>query len=86
VQEEEVMPDDDSSPENNAEGTPWFGPKRFGLGYRPQTWQGFLVVAAIVLLIVVVATVTGGRSPLMALLGLPALAMVFLIRSRQRRW
>jgi hypothetical protein len=24
---------------------PWFGPKRVGWGYRPQTWQGWLTVA-----------------------------------------
>jgi hypothetical protein len=24
---------------------PWFGPKRVGLGYRPQTWQGWATTA-----------------------------------------
>ena len=24
---------------------PWFGPKRFGFGISPQTWQGWVVVA-----------------------------------------
>jgi hypothetical protein len=80
------MQDDDISTENDGERTPWFGPKRFGFGYRPQTWQGVVVVAAIVLLMVVVATVTKGRAPFLGLLGLPVLAVVFLIRSRQRRW
>jgi hypothetical protein len=32
---------------------PWFGPKRIGYGIRPQTWQGWLIVA------VFVAVVTG---------------------------
>ena len=32
---------------------PWFGPKRFGYGISPQTWQGWLIVAAFV------AAVTG---------------------------
>lgn len=34
---------------------PWFGPKRFGGGIRPVTWQGWLVmivVAATIFLIV----------------------------------
>lgn len=34
---------------------PWFGPKRIGWGYRPQTWQGWaitLVPALLVILIV----------------------------------
>jgi hypothetical protein len=25
---------------------PWFGPKRFGWGWTPVTWQGWLVVVA----------------------------------------
>jgi hypothetical protein len=25
----------------------WFGPKRFGFGIHPQTWQGWLVVLAL---------------------------------------
>jgi len=32
---------------------PWFGPKRFGYGISPKTWQGWLIVA------VFVAVVTG---------------------------
>lgn len=31
----------------------WFGPKRIGLGIRPQTWQGWLIVLVICALIVV---------------------------------
>jgi hypothetical protein len=27
---------------------PWFGPKRVGWGVRPQTWQGWLIMAIIV--------------------------------------
>jgi hypothetical protein len=23
---------------------PWFGPKRFGWGLRPQTWQGWVII------------------------------------------
>ncbi len=33
---------------------PWFGPKRIGIGFRPQTWQGWLITAAVVVVIVVV--------------------------------
>ena len=39
--------ENENSAENDEERTPWFGPKPFGFGYRPQTWQGFLVVAAL---------------------------------------
>ena len=33
-------------------GKAWFGPKRIGFGLRPQTWQGWLIVALITLAIV----------------------------------
>jgi len=36
---------------------PWFGPKRLGFGLRPQTWQGWLIVAAFAVAVVVVAVV-----------------------------
>jgi hypothetical protein len=44
---------------------PWFGPKRFGFGYGPQTWQGVLVTAVLVLFVAGTAAVTGGHTPLM---------------------
>jgi hypothetical protein len=28
-------------------GGPWFGPKRIGWGWRPVTWQGWLITVAI---------------------------------------
>lgn len=31
---------------------PWFGSKRYGFGVRPQTWQGWLILAAILIVIV----------------------------------
>jgi hypothetical protein len=36
---------------------PWFGPKRVGIGFRPQTWQGWLVTLAVPAVIVVVIAV-----------------------------
>ncbi|TWE12955.1 hypothetical protein BKA23_1782 [Rudaeicoccus suwonensis] len=39
-----------------SENKPWFGPKRVGIGVRPQTWQGWALVA--ILVVVVVAVVT----------------------------
>jgi hypothetical protein len=36
---------------------PWFGPKRIGWGYRPQTWQSWTAtLAAAVVVIVLIAT------------------------------
>jgi hypothetical protein len=34
---------------------PWFGPKRVGYGFRPQTWQGWAIVAAVAVAIIVIA-------------------------------
>lgn len=35
---------------------PWFGSKRVGWGYRPQTWQGWaitLITAAIIVILAI---------------------------------
>jgi hypothetical protein len=36
-------------------GKPWFGFYRFGLGYGPITWQGWIVTVVMVVGIVLVA-------------------------------
>ncbi len=33
---------------------PWFRPKRFGFGWTPATWEGWLVTLLLVAIIVVV--------------------------------
>lgn len=35
-------------------GRRWFVPDRSGMGYHPQTWQGWLVTAVVVAVIVTV--------------------------------
>ncbi|HTT53627.1 MAG TPA: hypothetical protein VMH35_19715 [Streptosporangiaceae bacterium] len=64
---------------------PWFGPKRFGIGYGPQTWPGFLVTAVLVLFVAGTAAVTGGHSPLMVVAIAVAVLVPFLIIRIQRR-
>ncbi len=32
---------------------PWFGPNGTGLGYHPQTWQGWAILLAVVAVVVV---------------------------------
>jgi hypothetical protein len=45
-----------ASPVARARGSrPWFGPKRVGVGFRPQTWQGWAVTAAVVVAVLVLA-------------------------------
>ena len=33
---------------------PWFGKKRFGYGYSPRTWQGWLITLAVPVIVVLV--------------------------------
>lgn len=35
---------------------PWFGPRRYGVGWKPQTWQGWLIVAVVIALVVAART------------------------------
>ncbi len=40
---------------------PWFGPKRVGWGYRPQTWQGWTLTLGFVVTITLVALLAHQR-------------------------
>jgi hypothetical protein len=42
---------------NQQDRRPWFGPKRIGFGLRPQTWQGWLIVAVLTAAVVILAIV-----------------------------
>lgn len=64
---------------------PWFGPKRFGIGYGPQTWQGAVVTAVLVLLVAGTAVATGGHTPLMVLPIAAAVLVPLIIMRIQRR-
>jgi hypothetical protein len=61
---------------------PWFGPKRFGYGVGPQTWQGWLLVAVSVAVTILVATAT--HSPLAALIMLPVVVFSVITGARSR--
>ena len=64
---------------------PWFGPKRFGFGYGPQTWQGVLVTVVLVLLVAGTAAATGGHSPLLVVPVVVAVLVPLIIIRIQRR-
>jgi len=64
---------------------PWFGPKTFGYGYGPKTWQGWLVIAVLVLFAILVATLTKGHWPGMLIGIVPLVGVPFLIMAIQRR-
>jgi len=41
---------------NDPDSKAWFRKKEIGFGYSPNTWQGWLVVLAVVVIVVVIAT------------------------------
>ena len=64
---------------------PWFGQKRFGYGFGPRTWQGYLVTAILAAFAVIVGTLIKGRMPEMLLVIIPVIAVPLIIRSIQSR-
>jgi hypothetical protein len=79
-QEEGHVYNDPPDPDNQGKRS-WFGPRRFGYGYRPQTWQGFLISGLLVAFIIVLAAVTGGHSKWMLLAIIPAAGLAILARA-----
>jgi hypothetical protein len=63
----------------------WFGAKRFGYGFGPRTWQGYLVTAILALFAIVVGTLVKGRMPDMLFVIIPVIAVPFIIRAIQSR-
>jgi hypothetical protein len=63
---------------------PWFGPKRIGWGYRPQTWQGWLVTAIMVAVLIGAASVAQG-APWFFVVVVAVIAAPFVIIAAQRR-
>jgi hypothetical protein len=80
------MQDNDSlGPLAGSGKRPWFGPRRFGFGYRPQTWQGVLVMAVLLLPVVILAAVLKPHSPVFILAVIPGLVIPYIIMVIQRR-
>jgi hypothetical protein len=79
----------DESPLDSQNKPAWFGPKTFGMGYGPRTWQGYLVSAGVVLFVLLIGTITkehhGHHSSLILLAIIPAVAIPLIIRLVQRR-
>lgn len=78
----------DQSPLDRQNKQPWFGPKAFGVGYGPRTWQGFLVTAGLALVAILVGTLAKGHhhhSSLIWLVLIPVAAIPWIIRLIQRR-
>jgi hypothetical protein len=59
-----MQDDNEFSPDLTGRGKqPWFGPKRFGIGYGPRTWQGYLITGVMAVMVVTVGSVAGAHSP-----------------------
>jgi hypothetical protein len=80
------MPDNDPfGPVAGPGKRPWFVPRRIGFGYRPQTWQGFLIMAVLLLPVVILAGVLKPHSPVFILAVIPGLVIPYIIMAFQRR-
>ena len=56
----------------------WFGPKLFGVGASPASWEGWLVTAAVIVAVLLVARIPG-IEPAPKLLADAALVAVYLL-------
>jgi hypothetical protein len=66
-------------------GQPWFGPRQFGNGWGPRTWQGFLVTGLSVALVVGVGSATKGHGALFIGVIVLVVAVHLAIIAIQRR-
>ena len=44
-------------------GRPWFGPKRYGWGFTPISWQGWVLTGAYVVAVFVLAITLAAPQP-----------------------
>jgi hypothetical protein len=80
------MTDNDPFGQNGGQNRqPWFGPRQFGFGYGPRTWQGYLLTALAVGFVIAMAAITGGHSPWMILGIIPAGIVTIIARTQGRR-
>jgi hypothetical protein len=89
VEDDDQFDVGDKSPLDGRNKPAWFGPKAFGVGYGPRTWQGYLVSAGLVLFVLLITTVAGRHhghhSSLILLAIIPVIAIPWIIRMIQRR-
>jgi hypothetical protein len=80
-----MQADDPFGPAGGPVRRPWFVTRQFGFGYRPQTWQGVVVMAVLVLPVVILAAVYKPHTPVYLLALVPAVVVPYIIRTVQRR-
>ena len=64
---------------------PWFGPKRIGYGYRPQTWQGWLLLAVLTALVIIAASLAPQAPWFFAALAALIVVPLAVIAAQRRR-
>jgi hypothetical protein len=65
---------------------PWFGSRASGMGYRPRTWQGYLVMLLLGVYAIFIGTLSADHhSPLILLAIAPAALVPRLIGLMQQR-
>jgi len=61
---------------------PWFGRKRFGYGYGPRTWQGWLLTAVLLALVITAGSIAP-KSPLFYAAVAAAIVVPFAVMAIQ---
>jgi hypothetical protein len=65
--------------------TPWFGRKKYGYGWGPRTWQGWLVTGALLVFAILMTSASKGHGALVAVGLVPLVAVPLIITWLQQR-
>jgi hypothetical protein len=78
------MPDDWSPLDSVSRGRrPWFGPNRFGGGWHPRTWPGYLITTVIIVAIEAISVGTRAGWAVYLVAAIPL--ALFAVRTAARR-
>jgi hypothetical protein len=78
--------DQGQDPWGRRDKRPWFAPRQFGFGYRPQTWQGYLISGGLALFTILIVTAAkNGNSSIGLIAVVPALAVPLIVVLSRRR-
>jgi hypothetical protein len=64
---------------------PWFGRKPYGYVYGPRTWQGWLVLLALIIYAMIMAAASKGDGTVIALGIVPVVVVPLVIMALQSR-
>jgi hypothetical protein len=66
-------------------GRPWFGPRRYGWGLKPVSWQGWVCTAAYLAAVLVLAITLATPQPWIFLTLLGTATVVYLLLANLTR-